>query len=92
MKPVLKQEEPTHYVSDADMIRFISENAPMDWNKCCDFVRKHNICSREDGPAFWNKEEVLTEPDDFNEEQVKWISAFFEAHPWIERMMIVFDD
>lgn len=90
MKPVLKQESSIHFVSDADMIKFISENAPMDWNKCCRFVIAHDICG-EDGPIFWDKD-VLSHPAEYNEEQIKWVGAFFEAHPWIERMMIVFDD
>lgn len=86
----LKQEDIPHYVSDADMIRFISKNAPMDWNKCCDFVREHNICG-EEGPIYWTKD-ILVKPELYNEEQIKWIGAFFEAYPFIEKFMLVFDD
>ena len=37
---------------------------------------------------------ILKEKDaiHYNSNSVKWIRAFFEAHPWIERMMVVFDD
>lgn len=28
----------------------------------------------------------------YNEDQKKWISVFFEAHSFIERMMVIFDD
>lgn len=91
MKPVLKQEESTYYISESDIIRFISENAPMDWNKCCRFVRDKHITSGDGDKIYWTKQQ-LSKSKSLNEEQIKWISAFFEAHPWIERMMIVFDD
>lgn len=91
MKPVLKKEKSIYYVSDADIIQFISENYKMDWNKCCEFVSDNNITGKE-GRVFWTKESILKNPKAYNEEQVRWIGAFFEAHPWIESMMIVFDD
>jgi len=92
MKSVLKQEEATHYVSDAEMIEFISKNAPMDWNECCDFVRDNNIVGDE-GQIYWIKSQIENaKPGDYNEKAIKWVGAFFEAHPWIERMMIVFND
>ncbi len=93
-KPVLKQKDALTYVSDADMIKFISTNAPMDWNECCKFVRKNNITSDGLGGGnhvYWDKD-ILKNPKNYNENQVKWIGAFFEAHPFIESMMIVFDD
>lgn len=95
MKPVLQKKDPIYYyalVDDADIIKFISVNAPMEWNDCCDFVREHDIVSGEIGPTFWEKEDIINSSEEYNEEQVKWITAFFETHPWIERMMVVFDD
>ena len=65
---------------------------PMEWNDCCDFVRDVNITSVNEGGSHWRKEEVTNVPEEFNSEAVKWIKAFFDAHPWMERMMIVFDD
>lgn len=92
MKPVIKEENAITYVSDAQMIRFISTNAPMDWNECCDFVRKHDITNSDDnGGALWD-DSILKRPQDYNDEQVKWITAFFQAHPFIKKMMVVFDD
>ena len=92
MKPVLSEKEQTHYVDDGDLIRFISENAPMGWNKCCDFVREQGITSVDGNKVYWVKQDLLDYPEHYNEEQMKWVSAFFEAHPWIEKMMVVFDD
>jgi hypothetical protein len=92
MKPVLKKEESIHYISDAEMIEFISENAPMDWNECCKFVRNNNIVGSE-GRVYWIKSHLDNiKPGNYSEEQIKWVGAFFKAHPWIERMMIVFDN
>jgi len=91
-KPVLKQESPLHYVSDARMIEFIVQNSNMQWNPVCDFVRKVGICSDSGEPVLWEKDEIVNSPKAYTEEQVKWVGAFFEAHPWIERMMLTFDD
>jgi hypothetical protein len=88
MNPVIKQNEAKYYVSTADMVSFISQNAPMDWNDCCDFVRDNGIC---DERTYWDKD-ILKNPKSYNEEQVIWITAFFKAHPFIERFMIVFYD
>jgi hypothetical protein len=90
MKPVIKKEDVIAYVSDADMIEFISENAPMEWNKCCDYVRDNGITGSE-GKVYWTKD-ILKRPKLYNEQQVKWITAFFDTHPWIEKFMCVFDD
>ena len=73
------------------MIRFIETNSDIGWNKVCDYVRDVGITD-DDGRAYWVKEDVIKYPKDYGEEASKWVLAFFETHPWIERMMIVFDD
>ncbi len=88
-KATLTKEKSLHYVSDADMVRFIETNSDMDWNKVCDYIKDVGITSDE-GLAYWSKEYLLKYPKE--DEASKWVSAFFKAHPWIERMMIVFDD
>ena len=87
MNPVLKQENMAHYVSEYDIIKFIEQNSDMEWNQICDYVRKHNIVAVDDRVAFWEKEYL----QNCNEHQLKWIGAFFEAHPFIEKMYVVFD-
>jgi hypothetical protein len=39
-----------------------------------------------------NGKDLIELPQYYNDEQLKWIGAFFDAHPWIEKMMVVFDD
>ncbi len=92
MVPVLKQENAIYYVNHADIIRFIQANSTMEWNAICDFVGNNNIGAGDNGPAFWQKVDVIKYSAEYNEEQIFWIGAFFEAHPWIEQMMVVFDD
>jgi hypothetical protein len=92
MKPVLSEKEQIHYIDNADFIEFISTNAPMDWNECCDFVKEQGITSDDGNKVYWVKQDLLDHPEEYNEEQMKWVTAFFEAHPWIEKMMVVFDD
>jgi hypothetical protein len=94
MEPVLLQSKQIHYVSEADMVRFVSQNAPMEWNEACKFIRNKGLTSDEGEKVYWTKESIH-KPDAkkyHNEDQLKWIVAFFDAHPWIERMMVVFDD
>jgi hypothetical protein len=92
MKQVLDKTQAIYYVDNADMIRFIEVNSDMKWNDVCDFVKNNNIGPCEHGPAFWVKSNLIETPEEFNEEQVYWVGAFFDTHPWIEQMMIVFDD
>ncbi len=93
MKPVLIESETIIYVDDAKMVRFISENAPMEWNEASDFMIKENITNHE-GSAYWSREEVFKEPIPVYEkpEGIKWLRHFFDAHPWLNRIKIVFDD
>ena len=87
---IAKETEPYHYFSTADMIRFIVKNSGMDWNNCCDYVRNVGICSDE-GRDLYDKD-ILKNPEDYNEDVVKWVGAFFEAHPWVDRFYLIFDD
>lgn len=91
MKSVLKKENCIYYVSEADIIKFITQNSDIDWNDCCDFVRDNDITSDEGGKVYWTKSDVLDRPDEYNPEAIKWMTAFFEAHPGIDRVMICFD-
>jgi hypothetical protein len=89
--PVITPDRATYYVSHADMIQFITRNDPnITWNQCCKYIMDHHIVNDE-GNTYWDKS-ILDYPGDYNEHQIKWITAFFEAHPFIERFYLVFDD
>lgn len=92
MKPVLDEKDAIFYISDADMIKFIAANSDMKWNDVWNFARNKHITPSDRGQIFWNKDGIAMFPNEHNQEQIKWVGAFFEAHPWIVRMMIVFDD
>jgi hypothetical protein len=92
MKQVLDKSQAIYYVDSSDLISFIEANSDMEWNDVCEFVKENDIGPGEYGPAFWEKTDLIKNPKDFNEEQVYWLGAFFDTHPWIDRMMVVFDD
>ena len=92
MKPVLKNKKQVHYVSEATMIEFINVNSDMEWNECCTFIRKHKISDDDGERSYYSKNKLEKHPNDYYEEQVKWVLGFFNSHPWIEEMYIVFDD
>ena len=89
MKPVIKQEDAIYYVSESDVIQFISDNAPIGWNECCDYVRDQGITG-EEGRAMWTKNGVFSEREETP--AVRWVREWFNAHPWMEKVMFVFDD
>jgi hypothetical protein len=92
MKSVIKEKDAIYYVNSSDMVKFIKINSKIKHNDVCQLVRNHNICDDEYGPSFWEKKDLMNNPEEYNTEAVKWVSAFFEAHPWIEKMVIVFDN
>jgi hypothetical protein len=91
--PVLKEDDSTYYVDESDMIKFIEKNSNMSWDYICDFIRKNGIAGSE-GKSYWIKSDLIVQSKAkyYNPEAVKWVLKFFEAHPWIERMMLCFDD
>lgn len=60
MKRVLKKSERIDYVSESDMVEFITKNSGMDWNDCCDFVRQKGITSSDEGKMLWTKKGIET--------------------------------
>lgn len=91
MKSVLDKSQAIYYVDSSEITKFICQNSEMEWNFVCNFVKKHNITDNEYGKMFWDKNDLIMMPNQFNQEQLYWVGGFFEAHPWIEKMMIVFD-
>lgn len=94
IKPVLKKSESIYYIINSDMIEFIKKNSKMEWNDICDFVMDNEIVCSDGNRVLWRKKDLSNEKElsYLNENQIKWVGMFFEAHPWIEEMMINFDD
>jgi len=89
---VLEKELNITYVSEASIIRFISINGKMNWEKCFYFVKDKHIVGSA-GRIMWDKHCFDGKNKQYyNKHQIKWITLFFDAHPWIERMMVIFDD
>ncbi len=92
-KAVISQEDAIYYVEDADIVKFISENCHMEWNETCDFVFEIGIINVS-GLSFWQRKDVFDEKlqKQYNPIAIEWMTKFFEAHPFMENIMIVFDD
>lgn len=89
MKPILTKDRSIFFIDSADMIRFIEQNSDMTWNEVCDFIRNTDITQPDLYTTRWGREEL--QEDHVTNEQRKWIGAFFEAHPWMDQIAIVFD-
>lgn len=91
-EPVIKKEDSCYYVSESEIIEFINRNSNMSWNEICNYVRDNRIVGQE-GRIYWVRDNFYGDGSRYyNEDQKKWIGGFFSTHPWIDRMMIVFDD
>jgi hypothetical protein len=90
MKQVLDKSQAIYYVDESDMVKFISINMPMARNKSYAFVREF-ITSEDAETVFYDKKDITDNPNSYLPDQVQWIGAFFEAHPWMERIAIIFD-
>lgn len=93
LKPIIDQNNMIIYVSEADMIGFIEDNSNLNWNSICELARDENIFN-EEGRTCWTKATLESDYfknncSDFTKE---WMLAFFEAHPFINKVMFVFDD
>lgn len=90
MKPTIKEEDLRVFVDLCDIIEFISDNAPMEWNATNDFIQQHGIAYGSDRDFyFYDVEDV----EELEGEEKYWIGEFFKAHPFITKgMVVVFTD
>ena len=89
----LRKEEATHFVGSSNVLRFISTNLGISWNAAINFVYDNGICSYDQNISFWNKAEMNSKSAEknYNSEAVKWVRAWFEAHPWMNNVAFVYD-
>ncbi len=94
IKPVLNRSDIVIYVSEHKMAEFVEKNSTMDADDVPDFIREVGISSNEGGQVYWVKEDVFSKKkiSYYNPQAIEWMQKFFEAHPDIEKIMVVFDD
>jgi len=86
MKPVISKEDATYYVDEAEFIKFVEQNSEYGWNKLCDICRDEVF--NEEGKTYFTEKPTNEHHTEF---AVEWIGAFYDAHPFMERIMFVFD-
>lgn len=95
IKPTLDHQNQIHYVTEYELIKFIETNIEDGSIDVQDLVRNNKLGPHSDTDmTYWDEKTVidmLNHPTEYNPHQVKWITAFFKAHPWIKKMMICFD-
>ena len=89
MKSVINVNEAIYYVSEADMVKFIEANSDYDWNQLCDLCRDSKMFG-EDGKTYYVGK--ISKASHNTEFSVEWINNFYDAHPFMQRIMFVFDD
>lgn len=87
--PIMTKEESVYYVDESDFIKFIEENSDYGWNYLCDKCRSSGLFNDSDKTYYTGK---VVKSEHNTEFATEWVNKFYDAHPWIKQMMIVFDD
>jgi len=88
MKTFINEDDLIAYVSESDMIKFIEANSDYEWNQLCDLCGKEIFS--EEGKVYYDGK---IKKENWNTEfAVEWVNNFFDAHPFIKKLMFVFDD
>ena len=94
--PVITKENSVYYVNDSDITEFIEKNSEIilgsEIYDAVDFCRDNNITSDDGGNSYWEKSDLYKDnaEDNFSEDCIKVMRAWFEVHPFMERIMICF--
>jgi len=90
MKAVLFEDEAIHYVDQSDFIRFVDSNSDYEWNWICDMVISERTFN-EEGKTYYS--EKPTEADGcFSQFTIKWVGDFFDVHPFMKKIIFIFND
>ena len=87
MKPIQNESEAIHYFSTADMAEFININSNYEYNDAIKLCRKYMFGDEDE--SYYPDRATL---DEYNEFTVMWLNAFFDAHPYVKKVMFVFDN
>jgi len=92
MNPIIKQEDQTIAVNYGDIMSFIADNCDIkDYDTKWDYAEKlTNRIMSEETVSFHSLDHIKTNTNLSEEKQ--WLLNFFEAHPFIKRMVIYFND
>lgn len=85
-KNVIKQEDATYYVSVGVFQNFVIANSTLEEDTIDNESRK---VFGEYKDIFFNKKPSSNTTTKFG---VEWIGKFMDAHPYMKRIMFVFDD
>ena len=97
MKPIIKQEDSVIAVNYGDLMGFIADNCGIDdEDDAWEFAEKlTNGIMCEETVRFFSVDDIknsdLYEKRGFGEEK-EWLLKFFDAHPFITKMVVYFND
>ena len=92
MIPVITEENFIYYVDETDFLDFIVQNSDYEYtsssyNKLCAICRDEVF--NESGKTYFT-EKISSE--NYSEFAVNWINLFYDAHPFMQRIMFVFNN
>ena len=95
IRPTLEEDKQIHYVSNPEIINFIDQHTDdsFKWNEIHDYALEESLIADSYEPVYWSRDmiEDSNKRKYYSEDQVLWLQKFFIAHPWIDRMFVVFD-
>jgi hypothetical protein len=93
MVSIYKEEDCVHYVPYSALTKFISLSANINDNEAYRIKEEIDVLDYDNGKVLYDRKDVFRENDPFySKDKYNWIRWFFEAHPFMNRIMFVFDD
>ena len=91
MIPILAEKDRIDFVYQSDLIKFIILNSTMEWNEVWDIVK--NTIFHEN-ISYYIKTEIKSpkKSEYYTKESVEWVGKFFDTHPWLDKVMFVYDN
>lgn len=92
IKPCINKKDLYHYISESDIIKFVTINSNLNWNMACDYVRNIGLTSDDGEPISWEQNDVYSaDTVEVQPEAIEWMKKFYEAHPFLDKIVFVLD-
>lgn len=88
MLPIITESNSVHYFSNSDLIKFIKNNSDYEWNELVEITS--DVIFNDEGKTYYP--EKLTKDLYKSDFQIEWVNNFFDAHPFVKKIMFCFDD
>ena len=89
-KTILHKDNVPYYVTRYEFARFVVDNFDKGLKAIDNAIERHNIIPKDEEYKYWSREFVFDglASKQYDPEAIVWLKAFFDAHHFINRMVI----